>query len=521
MIPRKILAFSLSALMAAMLLAGCSGDPKTSTPTDTKGTTGTQVTEAEATGATEETGSVTESTSNETGATDKTNSQKTNAPKTNSQKTKAPTKAPTKSNSGKFDVSKAPMPTRNVSNKKLQFYSWGDVKTTFGNKPKSLANLFKKETGITLESVQKSYDQYWEQLNTLKAAGKSPDIVDLPNWKFYPQPIVEDLIQPLDSFIDFSNPMWDDTKDMREKNKWNGKVYVPFQSEYLDTWLFFNKKMFKDAGLKDPQYYWEKDDWTYDRFSELANAVVIKDKATKEVTQWGFVQQTSDLIATTGLELFSGDGKGGYVNNLKDPKVAKLMNMLYDMGAGGTGCYYTGDQRTGFKSGKVAMIATQIYSATVEFNDLRLAGNLGWVPMPKQDKNSKYYHQTATDPGYGITVGAKNVEGAALFIEYAKWFDLGYNFCNLIPRASKNAADIKYAQYEEKPEPNKMLTSAEIAYTQKILDKHYGNVSQMWQSWITDGLPGMSQVLSGEMKWSAAVEKKFPEVEAILKAYCA
>ena len=154
--------------------------------------------------------------------------------------------------------------------------------------------------------------------------------------------------------------------------------------------------------------------WTYATFADIAKKTTIKDRATGKVTQAGLVLQTGDLIASTGLELIAGDGKGGAVNNLGHTNVTKFMNLMYDL----RDTLYVGDQRTGFASSKVAMIVTQSYSATVEFNDLRLAGNLGWVPMPKQDKKSKNYLQTAISPGYGIAQGSKNPEAAALYIGY-------------------------------------------------------------------------------------------------------
>ena len=349
---------------------------------------------------------------------------------------------------GDFDFRTAPMPTRDVEAKEITVYSWMTLEEIFGNKPKSIMNMFKKEFGITFKEIIQPYDQYWEQLATLKASGQSPDLVDLPNWMFYPHPITQNLIQPLDEFVDFSNPIWNDTKNLRTMTQWKGKTYIPFQEEYLESCLFFNKRIFKDNGLKDPQYYYEKDQWTIDKLEELAVELTEKDPSTGETTRWGFAMQHCDLLVSTGLNLVDSDGKGGYINNLKNAKVAKIMNLLYDLGAAGTNSYYIDDLRSGFASGKIAMVTTETYSITQSFNKLRLKGDLGWVPMPKIDDKGEYYWQTSFDPGYGIAVGAKNTQEAALFIEYLKWFFLeDGNLGSFLPFTEKNATSVKPSVY--------------------------------------------------------------------------
>lgn len=427
---------------------------------------------------------------------------------------------PTSSGSSSFDVKTAPMPSRTVSNKSLTYFSWTKLEDQYGKTAKSLPNLFKQEYGITLTGHFSTHDTYWEDLTRLKAANTAPDLVDLPNWNFYPLPITEELLQSLDGLIDFSNPMWDDTKSIRESNQWKGKTYIPFVSETLQTWFIYNTKMFKDYGLdkQTPRAYYENNDWTWDRMHELAVKFVKKD-ASKEVVQWGLTMQTGDLIATTGLELVSGDGKGGFVYNLKDAKIAKMMNLFYDMGVAGDNSLYTGDAITGFKSGKVAMIITNAGTIISDFNEMRLAGKIDWVPMPKMDASSSYYNQTSFDPGWGIPVGAKNPEGAALFIEYVKWFDLGYPFCSQIPTTKNNAASIKYNLKNEES-TDKQLTGTEAAWTKSIIAKNYPTVSIMWQSWLgTQVLPGYGTVTSGAKKWSAALEEEFPATNALLQSY--
>lgn len=90
-----------------------------------------------------------------------------------------------------FDITKAPMPTANLSNKTITYYSWVPFDQSFGKDPKSIPNLFKKEFGATFKGTFGNHETYWDQLATLKAGGNSPDMVMLPNWNFYPIAITE------------------------------------------------------------------------------------------------------------------------------------------------------------------------------------------------------------------------------------------------------------------------------------------------------------------------------------------
>ena len=417
-----------------------------------------------------------------------------------------------------FDITTAPMPTRTLSNKALTYYSWVTLDQIYGATPKSVPALFKKEFGVTFKGSFSSHDTYWDVLTTLKASGNSPDLVMLPNYKFFPLAIVEDLIQPLDGLIDFGNPIWNDTKLIRSKCQWDGKIYIPFMSESINIWMFYNKKMFKDNGVKTPRQYYLENNWTWDVMKTLANQFVHKGSDGK-VDTWGVGFQTNDLVATTGIELVETDATNGYKFNLRDPKIAKMMNLLYELGEGGSGALADGNGMNYFKQGKLAMMATNVWAANVDFNTLRLAGNLDWVVMPKMDKSSSYYHESSFDPGWGIVTGAKNPQAAALFLEYLKWITLGSPVSSYLP-VPKNAAQIKYKSTQAAaPDPNTQFTQAEVEWTKTMI--HYPMVSNLWQSWLGGQMviPGYGYILTGAKQWSAALEEVYPVNDAVLKSY--
>ena len=110
------------------------------------------------------------------------------------------------------------------------------------------------------------------------AAGNAPDVVDCSYDKYWPTPLTGGLLQPWDGIIDFNTPLWADTKEITEANMWKGKTYFPVISEFMTSWFYYNKNMFKNYGLEDqsPRALWEKGEWTLDKMIELSDQFIEK-----------------------------------------------------------------------------------------------------------------------------------------------------------------------------------------------------------------------------------------------------
>lgn len=414
-------------------------------------------------------------------------------------------------------IRNAPMPTRDLEDTTVQYYSWLTLDQQYGEGNRTgLPALLNREFDIEFEGTFGTHDTYWDTLATLVAAGTSPDVVLLPNWNYYPLAITEDLIAPLDELIDFSDPLWDDTRDIIEQMQMFDKTYIAYQGVTITTWFFYNVQMFNDYGLKTPREYYLEGNWTWDTMQDLANSFVHRlPDGTVETYGVGF--QTNDLIATTGIELVETDPEEGFKFNLRDPKVARMMNLMYELGEGGTGALSDGNVIPNFRQGKLPMLGTYPWVAHIDFNDMRLAGNLDWVPLPKMDEDSTHYNQVAPNPGWGIVSGASNKEAGALMIEFSKWMTLGAPVSSYIP-APENAARLKYSIDAPEPDPDTQLTEEQIEWTKTLID--YPTVSITWQSWLsTMVIPGYGYVLTGEMQWSTALEQEYPVYDALLKSY--
>jgi ABC-type glycerol-3-phosphate transport system substrate-binding protein len=425
------------------------------------------------------------------------------------------------SSNGSRDIMSIQQPTRKITNKKLSFYTWITLEQMRSLDPEKAPNavdILEKQYGVTVDISNGTHETYWEQLSTLIASNSAPDIVLAPNWNFYPRAITGGSLQPLDNILDFSKPLWDDGKVVREKLKWQGKTYLSFGTDVIQNWFFFNKKIFEDNGLETPYDFYKKGEWNFATLKDLAVKLTQDTDKDGVIDQFALCFTSNLLLSSAGIDLVEPDIANGYKFNIRDERIAKVMNFLFDLGNGGVKVLRGGPDD--FRNNKLAMIAYPSWAAFNEFNKLRLDGNLGWVPMPAIDKNSQCYNCTAPSSGYGICKGAKNTEAAALFIELEKWQYLGLNPNGVdlvIPESTPYMK--KYPESIKKIDVNKTLTKEEADMTLEMgLSKNKG-ISIIWQSWLQTQDMGYLDVTANAQSWSTVLEKLYPKYEAQLKSY--
>ncbi len=423
------------------------------------------------------------------------------------------------------DIMTIPMPTRDLSNndKVLTMFAWTSmVENNFDG---VAASYFQKEFDVKIDVTIVDQTNYWADYAKMVAAGNAPDIIDTEYFSFWPLPVTRNLYQTWDGIIDFSTPLWADVKDLIETYQWKGKTYYPILGSYIPSWVYYNEAMFKDYGLEDmtPRALYEKDEWTLEKLLYLANQFVEKNNKN-EITQYGLVHMSYEPIRITGVPLFEVTGDGKYQNNLKDAKIAKLMNGMQSISPGmGTGAWSERDCNTNFASGKSAMALSFSNSLTDGvFADFMNDDILGIAPYPKLDDESPYYCTLVVDPGYGLSnVDGVNKDLAALYVEYLKWFKLGENICREIPIEGDTPAKVKYnlkpvsrAAYiaqEDIDFMNEYLNDEDV---EVVYNNYQGIISQ------AGGDVGLFKdaIFYGYKPWSAYVEQLYPKYEGILKS---
>lgn len=318
------------------------------------------------------------------------------------------------------DISSIEMPSIDLSSnsKVLKVFGWSTMAEN--NTDGEAAEYFEEEFGVTLDETVSTHATYWADLAKMVSAGNAPDVVDCSYDKFWPVPVSEDLLEPWDGLIDFNSPLWADTKALTEQLKWNDKICFPVISEFIHSWLYYNKNMFKNYGLEDmtPRALYERDEWTLDKLLEISDKFIEKNNKN-EIVQWGFTPQNLEPISISGVQIVEVINGKEYKNNLKDPRIAKVMNSLYKISGAGSGSMSIKDACPLFEQEQVAMLLSHADIVLQRrFEHLRQADALGFAPIPKLDNESNYNVEISIDPGYGLIKGAKNKELAALWVNY-------------------------------------------------------------------------------------------------------
>ncbi|CRK81317.1 ABC transporter substrate-binding protein [Neobacillus massiliamazoniensis] len=209
-----------------------------------------------------------------------------------------------------------------------------------------------KYPNITVKTELTPYGQYFQKLETAATGSALPDVLWM-NGAHVVQYAKGKVILPLSDMAKKDNYSLDNyPKSLIDLYTVDGKVYgIP--KDYDTTGLWYNKKIFDDAGVPYPDQTW---DWN--KLKEVAKKLTNKDKGI-----WGYAAVMGnqggyyDLIWQNGGYIISKDGKSV---GFDKPEAIEALN--YNISFIKEGLSPTQAQMTEtaaselFSSGKVAMM---------------------------------------------------------------------------------------------------------------------------------------------------------------------
>ncbi|MFF0264300.1 ABC transporter substrate-binding protein [Kribbella sp. NPDC004536] len=253
-------------------------------------------------------------------------------------------------------------------------------------------------SGITVKLQGTPWDSYWSKIGTTLASSKAPCIIGMQSLRMASY---AGAMLPLDDLMkkygmkaeDFDKPIMDGLKA-------DGKqIAIPYDSGPMV--IFYNKDMFKTAGVPDP-----KPGWTMDEFKAAAKKLTAAGK-TGLVTTPGDLGTMSWIRTMTGAEPLA-DGK----LNFTDPKFEQGFSQYADFVKtdkiapqvpGGNPDFETQQ----FTGGKAAMQLNGPWSLIDTKGKVKF--NLGIAPIPAGPDGSKTY---TAGSGFGISRACKTPDAA-------------------------------------------------------------------------------------------------------------
>jgi multiple sugar transport system substrate-binding protein len=129
-----------------------------------------------------------------------------------------------------------------------------------------------------------------QQMSTFCAGGKCPDVLmawELTYAALADRGVLLDLKTMVSQDESFAAELKaDGIASLYQTFAFNGGQYA-LPEQWSGNFLFYNKRLFADAGVKPPPARWEQP-WTFAEFLDTARALTKRDRSGR-VTQWGFV----------------------------------------------------------------------------------------------------------------------------------------------------------------------------------------------------------------------------------------
>jgi multiple sugar transport system substrate-binding protein len=264
--------------------------------------------------------------------------------------------------------------------------------------------------------IESSPDQYTTKILTQIAGGDAPDIITVPVddlRRFYEVKATTDLTPYMEADKEIKPDIF--MEDILNTGKFDGEYhYLP--KDWSNMAVYYNKKMFDQAGVPYP-----KAGWTWDDFYAAAKKLTVKQG--NKIIQWGAMTRGADsymanvLINAWGGQLISPDGTkfDGYMNN---DAVVKALEFYRNMYFGDTvlpsptetNAFQGIDM---FGSQRVAMWVSGRWFVTQYNKTPGLEYATAPLPVgPKGPSNTLFY------AGFAISSTSKNKDAAWQFLKF-------------------------------------------------------------------------------------------------------
>lgn len=257
------------------------------------------------------------------------------------------------------------------------------------------------------------------------ASGQPYDIFAM-HGIFYPQSIFLDIYEPLEKYIseadmfDSKNP--DNgglSKTVSDAFAWNGSYYALGSAKSVYTYvIYYNKKLFNEAGLEDPWKLYKDGKWTWDKFMEIAKSTTDPSNEKYGFHGIGNIYTWLSLNATSAVEV-----KDGKINEkMTDNTFLSAVNQYYDLYFGSEPITAVGLEGDPFTSGSIYMCMdySDVYTMKAKYAKNssafgRSADNLGVVPVPISPLNTDKKYPAHAPQGYACAKGASDPSVAACY----------------------------------------------------------------------------------------------------------
>ena len=316
---------------------------------------------------------------------------------------------------------------------KIKWMAWWDIqeaspavevfKKLYGtpaNKPKGYESVDDANVFVNIKVT--TYADRYTGLAKLVQSDDSPDCFPFEICN-YPYSVYQNLFQSLDGVIDFTTDDWADYKEAIDKFNWGGKNYCPIMSLTPTSYLWYRKSVVEEAGLDDPWELYEKGEWTWSTFMEMARK--FSDPENGKYVLDGYNPE-NNFVCTTGTPLVSLEG-GKLVSHMNDANIEKCLDMLRSFDNTQEQLRYPRDTENSWTpsynewaDGNTLFIEDGTWRYEETWRKFKKKNKweddeINFVPFPQMDGADTYYQEMKQD-AYMFVSGSKNTDGYKAWI---------------------------------------------------------------------------------------------------------
>ena len=324
------------------------------------------------------------------------------------------------------------LPEMKLDNSTIKWMAHYDINPGDGNVTPPGLQMFKDTYDGKIDFVQTTWDNRYTDLAKYVMSNDSPDFFPASDMDGFPKGAIKGMFEPVDDYIDLSSDLWADVKATSDAFTFGGGHYViPIKSS-PNFVCVYNTKTIEDNGYEDPATLYYNNEWTWSKFAEMCLDFTDSENDLYALDGYWYGQALND---TCGVPLI-GLVDGKVVNNMKDPGVTKVQNLMYELQKNNvvfdrsTNNWSTrGDGATGEGLGTYQTLFIPVGLWGIEnspenvkpFGDVE-AGEIMFCPMPRLDDSDTHYVSARVD-GYHMVSNAPNPMGVVAYMNCLKVCD--------------------------------------------------------------------------------------------------
>ena len=360
--------------------------------------------------------------------------------------------------------------------------------------------MLKEHYNCELEIVRTTYDELPTKAASLVLGGNSPDLIFFRT-QDYNTFIKQNIVQDVSSYIDFADPLWEDVKDVNDYFSYNGKNYLCVTSAINNSYIYYWKDVFTDAGLQTPLEMYKAGQWTLSDLRELAKNVTADTDRDGLVDMYGIAVHPDNAWLCGGTDFVTKDGK--WQMNLRDPGLNTFFDFMYNTSSAVDNSRLMQYNVTAdFTAKKAAMAWYEAWLLGTLGEQIK-SGEIEFAPSPQADGADKYYVNGRAETAW-VGANCANPGGAMAYLAVNRY--LGTDEAQKARLREKNKT--LYGYTDEMFELQEEMNSSkfEKTFTWQSTVGNWASDEGMWNLWSDVGLY--------ETPWSNTVEKFAPILQA-------